>query len=77
MTQGSTVPRRRAVVGRRLAFALVAYAFAVTMLGTTLPTPLYPIYQARMGFSELIVNGDLRRVRSRGDRRPGAGRKLV
>ena len=55
MTELSTGPRRRAVVGRRLAFALVAYAFAVTMLGTTLPTPLYPIYQARMGFSELIV----------------------
>src|SRR5919112_6619447 len=55
MTQRSTGQRRRAIVGRRLAFALVAYAFAVTMLGTTLPTPLYPIYQARMGFSELIV----------------------
>jgi MFS family permease len=55
MTQRSTGPRRRAVAGRRLAFTLVAYAFAVTMLGTTLPTPLYPIYQARMGFSELIV----------------------
>jgi MFS family permease len=55
MTELSICPRRRAVVGRRLAFALVAYAFAVTMLGTTLPTPLYPIYQARMGFSELIV----------------------
>jgi MFS family permease len=55
MTQRSTAPRRRVVVSRRLAFALVAYAFAVTMLGTTLPTPLYPIYQARMGFSELMV----------------------
>src|SRR5919112_2932189 len=55
MTQRSAGPRRRAVVGRRLAFVLVAYAFAVTMLGTTLPTPLYPIYQARMVFSELMV----------------------
>ena len=55
MTQRSSGSRRRAVVGRPLAFALVAYAFAVTMLGTTLPTPLYPIYQARMGFSELTV----------------------
>jgi MFS family permease len=25
------------------------------MLGTTLPTPLYPIYQRRFGFSELLV----------------------
>ncbi|MDQ3834323.1 MAG: MFS transporter [Actinomycetota bacterium] len=55
MTPRSTGPRRRIVVGHRLAFALVAYAFAVTMLGTTLPTPLYPLYQARMGFSEAIV----------------------
>jgi MFS family permease len=34
---------------------LVAFAFAVTMLGTTLPTPLYPIYQQRFGFSGLTV----------------------
>ena len=33
----------------------VAYAFATTMLGTTLPTPLYPIYQQHIGFSSLIV----------------------
>ncbi len=39
----------------RLAFATAAYAFAVTMVGTTLPTPLYPLYQRRYGFSELIV----------------------
>ncbi|MFL5829778.1 MAG: MFS transporter, partial [Solirubrobacteraceae bacterium] len=33
----------------------VAYAFAVTMIGTTLPTPLYPIYESRIHFSTLIV----------------------
>src|SRR5581483_5271831 len=33
----------------------VAYAFTVTMLGTTLPTPLYPIYQSHIHFSALIV----------------------
>ena len=55
MKKRSNEAPRRAVVGRRLAFVLVAYAFAVTMLGTTLPTPLYPIYRAEMGFSELIV----------------------
>ena len=54
MTQRST-GSRRAVVGRELAFILVAYAFTVTMLGTTLPTPLYPIYRTDMGFSELVV----------------------
>lgn len=40
---------------RRFAFGLVSYAFAVTMLGTTLPTPLYPLYRAQLGFSELLV----------------------
>jgi MFS family permease len=33
----------------------VAYAFVVTMIGTTLPTPLYPLYEKRFGFSSLIV----------------------
>lgn len=42
-------------VGHRPAFAVVAFAFAVTMTGTTLPTPLYPIYQQRIGFSALVV----------------------
>jgi MFS family permease len=42
-------------IGRRLAFAIAAYAFAVTMLGTTLPTPLYVFYQAEFGFSTLMV----------------------
>jgi MFS family permease len=37
------------------AFVVAAYAFAATMLGTTLPTPLYTLYQRRYGFSELIV----------------------
>jgi hypothetical protein len=29
----------------------VVYAYLVTMLGTTLPTPLYGLYQRRLGFS--------------------------
>nr|WP_240982145.1 MFS transporter [Streptomyces sp. S3(2020)] len=33
---------------------MVALAFAVTMLGTTLPTPLYAFYQHRLGFSSLM-----------------------
>jgi MFS family permease len=40
---------------RGTAFALTAYAFAVTMLGTTLPTPLYALYREQFGFSELMV----------------------
>ncbi len=45
--------RRR--LSRSAAFALTAYAFAVTMLGTTLPTPLYALYREQFGFSELMV----------------------
>lgn len=40
---------------RPLAFWLIAYCFVVNMVGTTLPTPLYPVYQARFGFSSLVV----------------------
>jgi MFS family permease len=40
---------------RRPGFAGTAYAFLVVLLGTTLPTPLYSIYQADFGFSELTV----------------------
>jgi hypothetical protein len=35
----------RSLLGRRAAFFAVAYAYAVAMLGTTLPTPLYRSYQ--------------------------------
>jgi predicted MFS family arabinose efflux permease len=42
-------------LSRRAAFFAVAYAFAVTALGTTMPTPLYGIYQEQFGFSELTV----------------------
>ena len=45
----------RAAVPRRIAFWLLALVFAVTMLGTTLPTPLYDIYQAQWHFSAAIV----------------------
>lgn len=38
-----------------LAFAATAYAFVATMLGTTLPTPLYPTYQKHLGFGALTV----------------------
>lgn len=47
------MPRRR--IQGTPAFALAAYAFLATMLGTTLPTPLYALYQRRYGFSELTV----------------------
>lgn len=50
-----SITTRRHALGRRTATLGVAYAFFVTMVGTTLPTPLYPIYEVRFGFSELIV----------------------
>ncbi|MGW0711072.1 MFS transporter [Streptomyces sp. NPDC002643] len=34
---------------------LAGAVFAVCMAGTTLPTPLYPLYQEKFGFSELTV----------------------
>jgi MFS family permease len=36
-------------------FALALFAFFVAMLGTTLPTPLYPLFEARYGFGPLLV----------------------
>lgn len=39
----------------RLAFCGAAFAFVVTMLTATLPTPLYPIWQQRYGFSQLVI----------------------
>lgn len=38
-----------------LIFLGVAFAFSVTMIGTTMPTPLYPIYQNTFGFSQLMI----------------------
>jgi MFS family permease len=42
-------------VGRPAGFILATYAFAVTMVGTTVPTPLYVFYKQRFGFSELMI----------------------
>ncbi|MFJ8435271.1 MFS transporter [Kitasatospora sp. NPDC094019] len=41
--------------GGPLAPAAVALAFWVTMAGTTVPTPLYPLYQHAFGFSTFTV----------------------
>jgi MFS family permease len=40
---------------REFAFALLAYALAAIMVGTTLPTPLYALYSERMHFSVLTT----------------------
>jgi MFS family permease len=49
-------PQPRASAALRAGgFWAVAYAFAVTMASTTLPSPLYPIYERHFGFSALTV----------------------
>ncbi|MET7933061.1 MFS transporter [Streptomyces sp. NPDC005322] len=46
---------RRYSTERGWPFVAAAYAFVITMSGTTLPTPLYDLYQQRWGFSSLTV----------------------
>ncbi|KQO62395.1 MFS transporter [Curtobacterium sp. Leaf261] len=46
MTVAASSRRAAPTIG----FAAVVYVFAVVMMGTTLPTPLYPTYEARFGF---------------------------
>ncbi|MFJ3712966.1 MULTISPECIES: MFS transporter [unclassified Streptomyces] len=41
--------------GRPWHYKAAAFTFAVGMAGTTLPTPLYGLYQERIGFSSLMV----------------------
>ncbi|GAB3684186.1 MFS transporter [Salinisphaera aquimarina] len=36
-------------------FMVIALIFAVGMAGTTLPTPIYPLYQQHLGLSNLMV----------------------
>ncbi len=48
-------PREGPAVPRQIPFWLVALVLTTTMLGTTLPTPLYVIYQAQWHFSAVIV----------------------
>ena len=51
----ATAGRPRPAVVSRIAFWLGALILSITMLGTTLPTPLYVIYQAQWHFSAAIV----------------------
>lgn len=45
----------RLAVRRSVAFWIITYLFVAAMLGTTLPTPLYVIYQAQWHFSSGIT----------------------
>jgi MFS family permease len=42
-------------LSRTAGFFVVAYAFLVTMLGATLPTPLYPLFADRYSFGALMI----------------------
>jgi MFS family permease len=42
-------------LGREAGFAGAAFALAIAMFGTTLPTPLYGLYREEFGFSELMI----------------------
>lgn len=42
-------------MSRPLAFVAITYAFAVAMIGTTMPTPVYSLYQVEFGFSVFVV----------------------
>jgi MFS family permease len=55
LDQPAAARQTRPPVRRRVAFWLVALILGVSMLGTTLPTPLYVIYQGQWHFSAAIV----------------------
>jgi MFS family permease len=42
-------------ISRSTAFALVTFAFVVTMLGATLPTPVYPLYQQQFHLGDTML----------------------
>jgi hypothetical protein len=55
LDEPSAARQTKPSVPRRAAFWLVALILSITMLGTTLPTPLYDIYQGQWHFSAAIV----------------------
>jgi MFS family permease len=55
VTRPSPASRTAPAAPRQAAFWLLALVLGVTMLGTTLPTPLYVIYQGRWHFSAATV----------------------
>ena len=55
LDEAIAVNRPRLAEPHEVAFWLVAYVFAATMLGTTLPTPLYVIWQGQWHFSSGVI----------------------
>ncbi|MFR9794052.1 MFS transporter [Streptomyces sp. MB22_4] len=56
-TAGAHGPARRRASARRhgIGFSLIAFAFLTSMAFSTVPTPLYPLYMAKDGFSTFMV----------------------
>lgn len=50
-----SLKKNRGLSGNRMSFIGVTYAFLIVMVGTTLPTPLYPIYGEAFGLSPLMI----------------------
>ena len=50
------VAEQHGTISYRQAFWIVAYAFAVTLLSSTLPTPLYVVYQHLWHFSSVTLS---------------------
>ncbi|MEW2295402.1 MFS transporter [Streptomyces sp. NPDC006743] len=48
-------PRRAGARRHGVGFSLVAFAFLTAMAFSTVPTPLYPLYMAKDGFSTFVV----------------------
>jgi MFS family permease len=55
LDQPPATRRKGSSGGRQVAFWLAALILGITMLGTTLPTPLYVIYQGQWHFSAVVV----------------------
>jgi predicted MFS family arabinose efflux permease len=53
VTEGQREPKPR--VSKPLAFRLLAVVFTYAMLGTTLPTPIYVLYQAQYHLTSLLI----------------------
>lgn len=52
----SSIPFFLTAIPRRgLAVAIAVFAYWATMVGTTAPTPLYPLYRAEIGFSSFMT----------------------
>jgi MFS family permease len=55
LDEATAVEHPRLARPHEVAFWLVAYVFAATMLGTTLPTPLYVIWESQWHFSSGVI----------------------